>query len=160
MAQVIGIPSYDRLDIYTVNNWIFCLGSNNDVFKGIKLSDFSANCQMLLDTGQLFHGHTKFRRVYNTRNQIQLRYCVLRHVSAHGLTSITAPTTLKHHMNMATYDKSIWDAAYDVEFDGLASLPTWDLITEEQYRRLSKGMKALPTMAIATIKYDEHNCPK
>jgi hypothetical protein len=115
---------------------------------------------MLLDTGQFFRGHAKFRRVYNTRNQIQLQDCVLRHVSAHGLTSIIAPTSLKHHLNMTSNDKHIWYAAYDEEFDGLTSLPTWEVITEEQYHRLSKGMKALPTMAIATIKYDEHNRPK
>jgi hypothetical protein len=78
-------------------------------------------------TGQLFRGHAKFRRVYNTRNQVQLRDCVLRHVSAHGLMSIIAPTSLKHHMNMTSNDKCIWDAAYDEEFDGLTSLPTWEV---------------------------------
>ena len=34
------------------------------------------------------------------------------------------------------------------------------MISEDQYHHLSKGGKALPTMAIATIKYDEYNCPK
>ena len=33
-------------------------------------------------------------------------------------------------------------------------------MTEDQFRRLSKGTKALPSMAIATIKYDEFNRPK
>jgi hypothetical protein len=32
-------------------------------------------------------------------------------------------------------------------------------MTEEQYQKLSHGRKALPTMAIATIKYNEHNKP-
>jgi hypothetical protein len=57
-------------------------------------------------------------------------------------------------------DKLIWDAAYDEEYDGLVSLPTWEVISDEQFRLLSKGKKALPTMAIATIKYDNHNRPK
>jgi len=57
-------------------------------------------------------------------------------------------------------DKLIWDAAYDEEYDGLVSLPTWEVISEAQFRQLSKGKKALPTMAIATIKYDNHNRPK
>jgi hypothetical protein len=61
---------------------------------------------------------------------------------------------------MSSTDNSIWDAAHDKEFHGLTSLPTWEVITEEQLRSLSKGIKALLTMAIATIKYDEHNCPK
>jgi hypothetical protein len=54
-------------------------------------------------------------------------------------------------------DKDIWDATYDEEFDGLASLPNWQVITEDQFQQLSKGVKVLPTMAIITIKYDSHN---
>jgi hypothetical protein len=56
--------------------------------------------------------------------------------------------------------RQIWDAAYDEENDGLCSLPSWEVINEDQYCCLSKGRKALPTMAIATIKYDEHHKPK
>jgi hypothetical protein len=81
-------------------------------------------------------------------------------VSAHGLQSLVAPTSLKHHSRLSSTDKEIWDAAYSEEYDGLTSLPTWEVISEEQYYKLSKGKKALPTMAIATIKYDEHNKPK
>ena len=57
-------------------------------------------------------------------------------------------------------DKSIWDAAYDEEHDGLKSLPTWEVILEDKYHQLCKGRRALPTMAVATIKYDENNRPK
>ena len=38
--------------------------------------------------------------------------------------------------------------------------PHFLVITEEQFKLLSKGRKALPTMAIATIKYDMNNRPK
>ncbi len=34
------------------------------------------------------------------------------------------------------------------------------MLNEAQFKQLSKGMKPLPTMAIATIKYDEQNRPK
>jgi len=61
---------------------------------------------------------------------------------------------------MSSSYKEIWDAAYSEEYDGLTSLPTWEVISEDQYYKLSKGKKALPTMAIATIKYDKHNKPK
>ncbi len=61
---------------------------------------------------------------------------------------------------MDSGDKLIWDAAYNEEYNGLVSLPTWDIITEEEFCCLSKGKKVLPTTAIATIKYDEHNRPK
>jgi len=127
---------------------------------GISLPDFEANCQDLLETGQLFRGHAKFKNVYDTCNQLSLQTCVLRHVSAHGLQSLVAPTSLKHHTKMSSSDKAIWDDAYSEEYDGLTSLSTWEVISEEQYYKLSKGKKALPTMAIATIKYDEHNKPK
>ncbi|MFN9980888.1 MAG: hypothetical protein ACK53Y_13265, partial [bacterium] len=96
---------------------------------GIRLDDLTANCQKLLDSGQLFRGHTKFRRVYNARTQLQLRDCVLRHVSAHGLTSLIAPSSLKSHSSMNPTDKSIWDEAYLEEYDGLTSLPTWEVLT-------------------------------
>jgi hypothetical protein len=109
-------------------------------------------CQELLDTGQLFHGHAKFCNVYDTRNQLSLQHCILRHVLAHGLQSLIAPSSLKHHLKMSPSDKAIWDAAYDEEYDGLTSLPSWEVISEDQYYKLSKGKKALPTMAIAPIK--------
>jgi len=127
------------------------------VSTGITLLPLGATCQNLLDTGQLFRGHAKFRRVYQTQTQVQLRDCVLRHVMAHGLSSFVAPPSIKHVSTMSPEDQAIWYAAYDEEFDGLNSLPTWDVVTEEQFRRLSKGTKALPSMAIATIKYDEFN---
>jgi hypothetical protein len=140
--------------------WIFCFGNSLDLTKGVKLPDLSATYQNLLDTGQLFKGHTKFSRVYQARNQVQLKDCVLCHVSAHGLQSIFAPSSLKNHQSMSPTDKLIWDDAYNEEFDGLSSIPTWELITESQFKKLSKGCQPLPSMAIATIKYDEHNKPK
>jgi len=124
------------------------------------LDDLSANCQHFIDTGQLFRGHTKFKRLYNTRNQVQLKSSVLRHVSAYGLSSLIAPSSLHHHYKMTPEYKIIWDQAYDEEFDGLSSLPTWEILTEAQFKSLSAGAKALPSMAIATIKYDSFNKPK
>ena len=138
-------------------SWYFYPGKSTD---GILLPDLSANCQHLLDTGQLFHGHAKFKNVYATKNNHSLRDCVLRHVSAYGLKSFLAPTSLKQQQHLDPQDKQVWDLAYDEEYDGLESLPTWEVITEAQYHQLSKGKKALPTMAIATIKYDSNNLPK
>jgi hypothetical protein len=57
-------------------------------------------------------------------------------------------------------DKAICEDAYSEEYDGLTSLPTWEVLTEQQFKQLSKGIKALPSMAIATIKYDANNKPK
>jgi hypothetical protein len=57
-------------------------------------------------------------------------------------------------------DISIWDAAYDEEYDGLVYLTTWDVVSEEQFKQLNQGKRVLPAMAIATINYDENNKPK
>jgi hypothetical protein len=108
------------------------------------LSDLSATAHKLLETGQLFRGHTKFCRVYQTRNQVHLCDCVLHHVTAHGLSSLVAPSCLKQLSNMSPADQHIWTVAYGEEFDGLSSLPTWDIITEDQFHRLGNRIKALP----------------
>lgn len=150
-------PHHGKLMLSPSNH---CPGQCSDLSKGILLDDLSANCQHLLDTGQLFRGHTKFRRVYNTRNQVQLKDSVLHHVSTHGLSSLVTPTSLLSHHKMSSNNKKIWDDAYDEEFDGLSDLPTWEILTESQYKSLSAGAKALPSMAIATIKYDSFNKPK
>jgi hypothetical protein len=75
-------------------DWYFYPGKSKD---GIALPDLSADCQQLMDTGQLFRRHAKFKSVYDARSQISLRDCVLQHISAHGLKSLVAPTSLKAH---------------------------------------------------------------
>jgi hypothetical protein len=150
-------PRHGKLRLNDTNQWVFCPGNSTDLSLGYLLDNLPANCQHLLESGQLFRGHTKFRRVYNARTQYQLRDCVLRHVSAHGLTSWVAPSSIKAHSSFNSTDKSIWDEAYLEEYEGLSSLPTWEVLTEQQFKTLSKGVKALPSMAIATIKYDSFN---
>jgi len=79
-------PRHGKLRLSTDNIWVFCPGNQSDLSHGIPLPNLSADCQHLLDTGQFFRGHCKFRHVYNARAQLQLKDCILRHVSAHGLT--------------------------------------------------------------------------
>jgi hypothetical protein len=150
-------PRHGTLQVDENNEWHFYAGKST---VGKPLPDLSAQIQSLLDTGKIFRGHTKFRTVYDTRAQVGLQDCVLRHVSTYGLTSLLPPTSLKAHSKMNSNDKAIWAAAYDEEFDGLESLPTWEVLSEEQFRQLGTSHKALPTMAIATIKYDVNNRPK
>jgi len=153
-------PRHGKLRQNSSQQWVFCPGTSTDVSTGILLANLSSTAQQLLDTGQLFRGHTKFQKVYQARTQVQLRDSILRHVSTHGLESLIAPTSLHAHHKLNASDKKIWDEAYNEEFDGLASLPTWEVFTESQFKTLSKGTKALPSMAIATIKYDAFNHPK
>jgi hypothetical protein len=141
-------------------HWFFCYGNRKNFENGVSFEDLPVKCQILLDTGQLLKGHAKFNRVYQARHQAQLNDCILRHVSAHGLDSLIAPTSLRYHSTMSRNDKSIWDAAYAEEYDGLANIPTWEVLTEQQFKQLSKGAKSLPSMATSTIKYDENNRPK
>jgi len=65
-------PRHGKLKRSTDKNWVFCPGNLLDITQGISLPDLSANCQHLIDTGQFFQGHCKFRRVYNACAQIQL----------------------------------------------------------------------------------------
>jgi hypothetical protein len=98
-------PRHGKLDISSDdNNWYFYPGKT---IQGILLPDFNANCHDLLDTAQLFRGHAKFKNVYDARTQLSLRDCVVRHVSAYGLTSLIAPSSLKHHAKMSPEDKAI-----------------------------------------------------
>jgi len=107
-----------------------------------------------------WHNQPIGRNIYNARGQIQLRDTVLRHVSAHGLTSLLASTSLQAHGKMVEKDKMIWDEAYNEEFDGLSFLPTWEVLTESEFKKLGSHTKALPSMVIATITYNSNNCPK
>jgi hypothetical protein len=153
-------PRHGRLYKNSADGWGFCAGNRSDPSQGTVLPDLLANCHMLLDTGQLFKGHAKFPRVYQARHQCQLKSCVLRHVSAYGLHSLVPPTSLKAHSTMISTDKQIWDDAYSEEYEGLESIPTWEVLTEAQFKHLSAGKKCLPSMAISTIKYDAFNKPK
>jgi hypothetical protein len=127
---------HGKLHLSDSGDWYFYPGRSTE---GMLLPDLSAYFQSLVDTGQLFKGHSKFKNVYDTRSQLGLEDCVLCHVSAHGLQSLIVPTSLKNHHKLSSTDKSIWDAAYDEEYDGLESLPTWEIFTEEQFHLLSKG---------------------
>jgi hypothetical protein len=152
-------PRHGTLHPSSGDDWNFYPGKQTSS-NGILLANLTANCQALLDSGQLYRGHAKFQNVYDARSQGSLQDCVLRHVSAHSLKSLIPPASLHCHHKLDPDDKCIWDNAYAEEYDGLTALPSWEVVTEEEYKVLSKGKHALPTMAIATIKYDENNRPK
>lgn len=49
--------------------------------------------------------------------------------------------------------KKIWDAVYREEYYGLKN-------TRIDYEKLKHKIKVVPTIAISTIKFDEHGEPK
>jgi hypothetical protein len=127
-------PRHGTLQLNENQEWILYPGKQTST-NGIPLPDLVANCQKLLYTGQLFRGHTKFCNVYDTCNQLSLQHCVLHHVTAHGRQSLIAPSSLKQHSKMSPSDKIIWDTAYNEEYDGLTSLPSWEVISEDEYNK-------------------------
>jgi len=44
---------------------------------------------------------------------------------------------------MYSTDKVIWDDVYNEDFDGLSSILTCEIISETQFKKLSKGCKPL-----------------
>ncbi len=54
-------PRHGKLKLNDIQQWIFCPGNSTDLSNGILLEDLSATFQHLMDTGQLFRGHAKFR---------------------------------------------------------------------------------------------------
>jgi hypothetical protein len=52
-------------------------------------------------------------------------------------------------------DKITWDEAYKQEYDGLADIDTWEVISKQEYKDMKHMLGSLlPTMAISIIKYD------
>ena len=80
-------------------------------------------------------------------------------VSARGLDVCQSPTLLIHS-HLTNNDKALWDASYAEEYNGLRDLGTWTVINEQEYQDLLPVVgKALPSMAISTIKYDGDGNP-
>jgi len=151
-------PSQGYL-VHNQNQWQFRPGHKNNN-PTMDLPNFADTVYDLISTFQIFQGHQPFRKVHSARSAYQLGTIVARHVSAKALTSTDSPTLLQH-AKLNSNDKQIWDAAYSEEYLGLKNLPAWITITESEYKNNRKLYGTLlPTMAISTVKYDEHGTPK
>ena len=157
--------------------------------KGIPLPSFSSTLQSFIADKQLFPGWINKKRVMDqvalhhasliTARRIQ--FCgsstledisdsatatyvtnfFARHVSASNLHHPAPPRNLRSHHTLIASDKDIWDQAYMEEYLGLHDkTKTWEYISEKQYQALRPVIgNALPSMAISTIKRDEHGAP-
>ena len=124
------------------------------------LENFDQTFHSLMNSHQLFRGHPSYRKIIQAKSSLVLGKAIAKHVSAKGLSSHDVPTLI-HHKRMKKNDKDIWDSAYAEEYFGLQNLPAWTTITEKEYKNMQHKYKTLlPTMAISTIKFDEHNKPK
>jgi len=124
------------------------------------LENFDQQFHSLMNSHQLFRGHPSYKKLVQAKSSFILGKAIAKHVSAKGLSSHDVPT-LVNHRRMKKQDKDIWDSAYAEEYFGLKNLPAWTTITESEYKTMQHKYKTLlPTMAISTIKFDEHNQPK
>ena len=156
-------PKQGYLRQKPTQEWEFIPGRSKTASTvAILLPDFEPQVFHLLDTFQLYEGHKRFDKIKEDHATLQFHQEVARHVSAAGLETLSTPTLTKH-FKMSPNDKAIWDAAYKEEYMGLhEQQKAWSYITEEEYQVLCKTFNPsiLPTMAITTIKYDEHGEPK
>ena len=143
----------------TEGTWSFAPGRTGKK-KHIPLPTFDELAQSMVTNKKLFQGWKSMATVISARHVRATSNIMARHVSAATLKVLDAPTLLKHH-KLDPHDRELWDAAYDEEFNGLQQLQTWETISESDYQRLKRTCgRALPTMAISTLKKDENGKPK
>ena len=124
----------------------------------IPLRDFDTLAQSMVQNKKIFQGWKTKHYCMTTRVGAKSNV-IARHISAKGMTSPIEPSLCKHH-ELPKEDQEIWDASYKEEYDGLVNLDTWDFVTEDEYQKLKHVVgKALPTMAISTIKRDGNGNP-
>ena len=141
--------------------WTFKPGRKlNNKNEEMPLKDFDSLAQSLVNNKKLFPGWKHKSTVLTARIIRAKSNIIARHVSAKGLSSLHEPTLYKHH-KLPVKDRAIWDRSYREEYDGLVNLDTWEVISEEEYKALLPVCgKALPTMAISTIKTDGEGNPE
>ena len=121
---------------------------------------FTELATSLITNRKLFRGWKNSQAVITAQVLCAKSNIIARHVSAKGLHVLEAPSLHKHH-ELSPHDKDIWDRSYLEEYNGLLNLDTWEVISEEEYKRLLpfSGKALLPTMAISTIKRDGEGNP-
>ncbi len=132
--------------------------SDNDTT--IPLAKFEEElAQSLISNRKLFKGWKNSKSVITACLLRAKSNIIARHVSAKGLQIMATPSLHKHH-ELPPGNKNIWDLSYMEKYNGLQNLDTWEIITEAEYKRLLPICgKALPKMAISTIKRDGEGNP-
>ena len=146
------------------NSWSFLAGRTK---KGgtIPLPNFPLLIDSLIANKKVFKGWVNStqaataRRIRMTSNLIA-NLIISRKVSAANLHNQQTPSSLLNHYKLHPNDKSIWDQAYEQEYQGLQDIDTWEYISETDYQNCKHIFgKLMPTMAISVIKKDENGKP-
>jgi hypothetical protein len=148
----------------TTNVWFFIPGRKKSN-PPMPLPNFHETAHSMILNKKLFCGWVSRNTVLHARHSratsnVLANLIRCKKVSAKDLHDMQAPGSLLRHHNLHPEDKITWDLAYEEEYNGLASIDTWETITEEEYQNLKHTYKGtMPTMAISTIKYDENGQP-
>ena len=147
-----GVMEYD-LDS---NGWRFSQHRRNGTeLWGVALSNFARDFQLYIDDGTIIPGwHTKAKSNC-------LRVGSVSHVSAAGLLSPLPPGSLAKALKLTGNDFQIWSESYKEEFFGLKDNECFEIISEEEYQQIyrSTGKRAIPSMAVFTVKKDSSGKP-
>lgn len=112
---------------------------NGTELLGIDLPDFCQNFQKYIDDGSIvpgWHGGQNFRIAGQAR-----------HISASTLQHLNPPGSVTKALYHRNPDRDIWLDSYKEEYEGLCSNDTFDIISEDEYFKLS-----IPSMCTFTIK--------
>jgi len=151
-VYVKGVMEYD-LDSHS---WHFSQHHRNGTeLWGVDLPNFSRDFQLYIDNGTIIPGwHTKAKSTC-------LRVGQASHISAVGLLNPLPPGSLQKALKLTGNDHKIWSDSYKEEFFGLKDNECFEIISEEEYQRLyrSTGKRAIPSMAVFTVKKDSSGNP-
>ena len=120
--------------LFDNNQWFFRHGYK-DTNPPQLLPDFPAQLPYLLSSYQLFKGHQKFTKLLHLRQSQILALAIARHISTANLTSEDLPT-LSKLKDLPESDRITWTDSYWEEYKGLIDLPTWEVISEEEYEAI------------------------
>ena len=141
-------------------------GTSSLVERRTTSQDFTSKALSMVHNQKLRQGWVNTNTAQAIRNvritsNVIAHMIAARHISAKDLHQMVPPTSLLKHAKLHPHDKTIWDASYREEYEGLVSLDTWEVITEQQYKFLrdNNHAKLLPTMAISVIKTDGDGQP-
>ena len=146
------------------DTWTFIQGRYKSK-QPIPLPNFRELCHSMALNKRLFQGWINNKTATTARysratSNLIAQMITARHISAKDLIMRKAPTSLLNHAKLHPSDRKIWDASYKEEYDGLATIGTWEIIDEDTYRKLKPLVgKMMPTMAIAVIKKDKQGNP-
>ncbi len=117
--MVVGISSYDHLEIYTVvfkDDFLAEYSASDNVLESLPAScprPISSILPAWIKGGSTTTSFLSVPRfLIIPRHQVQLHDCILCHVFAHVVPFLVVPSALKHY-TMLPQDKNIWGAAYD-----------------------------------------------